>query len=59
MTGKEMLRLLKKNGFWITKTDSSHHYLTNGEKTTCIPIHGKQELKKGTQEAILKQAGLK
>lgn len=37
MTGKEMLRLLKKNGFWITKTDSSHHYLTNGEKMTCIP----------------------
>lgn len=59
MTGKEMLRLLKKSGFRVTQIDSSHYYLTNGDRETCVPIHGKKELQKGTQEAILKQAGLK
>lgn len=59
MTPKEMVRLLKKNGFVEVSQSGSHLKLINQE-TGCravVPIHGK-DLKMGLEKAILKQAGL-
>ena len=52
MTSREMISFLKKNG--------SHIKLKSKRKgrQTIVPNHGK-ELKKGLEQAILKQAGLK
>ncbi|GAB2022481.1 hypothetical protein RyT2_15550 [Pseudolactococcus yaeyamensis] len=52
MTAKQMIKLLKKNG--------SHKQFINYEtgRQTTVPIHSK-DLKKGTEQGILKQAGLK
>lgn len=59
---KEMLKLLKKNGFKEIKGGGKggHQKMFNVEtkRTTEIPMHSK-ELKKGTEDKILKQAGLK
>lgn len=60
MTSKEMIKLLKKNGFAIVSQNGSHVKMTNLDtnKTAIIPYHSK-DLKKGMETAILKQAGLK
>lgn len=60
LTPQEMIRLLKKNGFKEVSQNGSHRKLVNAKtkKTVIVPIHAK-ELKKGMEQAILKQAGLK
>lgn len=59
MNSKEMIKLLKKNGFEIISQNGSHVKLKNIEtnKTVIIPYHAK-DLKKGLEKAILKQAGI-
>lgn len=60
MTSKEMIKLLKNNGFIEVNHNGSHVKLKNPTtgKQTIIPYHAK-EMKKGLEQAILKQAGLK
>lgn len=60
LTPKQMIKLLKKNGFKILSQNGSHVKLRN-EKTqrqVIVPYHSK-EMKKGLEQAILKEAGLK
>lgn len=60
MTPKEMLKILKANGFEEISSNGSHRKLYNPQTnvTVIVPFHSK-ELKKGTEQGILKQAGLK
>lgn len=60
MTPQEMIKLLKKNGFEVISQNGSHIKLRNHvtDKTVIVPYHSK-DLKKGLEQAILKQAGLK
>lgn len=60
MTAREMLKLLKANGFEEISANGSHRKLYNraSNKTVILPYHSK-DLKTGTEKAILKQAGLK
>ena len=60
MRPKEMIKLLKKNGFKIVGQNGSHIKMANDKtgKQTIVPYHSKP-MKKGLEEAILKQAGLK
>lgn len=60
MSPKEIIKLLKKNGFQEVSQNSSHVKLRNPEtrRTVVVPYHSK-DLKKGLEQAILKQAGLK
>ncbi|WP_455055300.1 type II toxin-antitoxin system HicA family toxin [Merdimonas faecis] len=60
MTPKEMIRHLKKNGFEEVSQNGSHIKLKNPEsgRTVIVPYHSKA-MKKGLEQAILKQAGLK
>lgn len=60
MTSKEMIKHLQKNGFIIISQNGSHVKLFNPDtnKTVIVPNHNK-DLKKGLEQAILKQAGLK
>lgn len=59
-TPKEMIRYLKKNGFEIVSQNGSHVKLKNAEtgKQVIVPYHSKT-MKKGLEQAILKEAGLK
>ena len=60
MTPREMIKYLKQNGFREVSQNGSHVKLRNDEtgKLTEVPYHCK-DLKKGLEQAILKQAGLK
>ena len=60
MTPREMISLLKKNGFVEISQNGSHIKMRNEEtgKQTTVPYHSKS-LKKGLEQAILIQAGLK
>lgn len=60
MTPREMLKLLQKNGFEIISQNGSHIKLKNPqtEKQVIVPYHNKS-MKKGLEQAILKEAGLK
>ena len=60
MTPKEMIRHLKKNGFEEVSQNGSHIKLKNPEsgRTVIVPYHSKA-MKKGLEQAILNQAGLK
>lgn len=60
MTAKEMIWHLKYNGFKVVSRNGSHVKMVN-RKTgaqTIVPFHT-GTLKKGLEQAILKQAGLK
>ena len=60
MTPKQMIKHLKKHGFEVVSQNGSHVKMKNSEtnRQTEVPLHAK-DLKKGLEQAILKQAGLK
>lgn len=60
MTSREMIQYLKKNGFSIISQNGSHVKMRNPitGKQTIVPYHSKS-LKKGLEQQISKQAGLK
>ena len=60
ITPRDMIKLLKENGFKEVSQRGSHVKLVNPvtKKQTTVPYHAKS-LKKGLEQAILKQAGLK
>ena len=60
MTPREIVRVLEDNGFQFVSSNGSHrkYYNPKTGKTAIVPFHAK-ELKKGTEQSILKQAGLK
>lgn len=59
-TPKQMIKLLEQNGFVEIRQNGSHKLFKNfaTNKTTIVPYHCK-DLPKGTEQNILKQAGLK
>ena len=60
MTPRELIKHLKKNGFEEISQNGSHVKMKNQVtgKTVIVPYHSKA-MKKGLEQAILKQAGLK
>ena len=60
MTPKEMISFLQKAGYVILSQNGSHGKMRNQDsgRTVVVPYHSK-DLKKGLEQAILKQAGLK
>jgi predicted RNA binding protein YcfA (HicA-like mRNA interferase family) len=55
-----MCRILEKNGWVPVRTKGSHdaYQHPNQPGTIIIPVHGNDDLKRGTQHDIMKQAGL-
>ena len=60
MTPKQIIKLLKANGFKEVSSNGSHRKLQNNTtgKICIVPYHNK-DLTKGMEQNILKQAGLK
>ena len=60
MTPREMIQLLQANGFVCISSNGSHRICRKErtEKTVNVPCHAK-DLKKGLEQKILKDAGLK
>ena len=61
LTPREMVKLLEENGFVELRQRGTSHKIMQNPQTgarTIVPMHSK-DLKKGTEQAILKQAGIK
>lgn len=60
MTPREIVKLMESAGFVHIGGNGSHrkYYQESTGKTVIVPFHAK-DLKKGTEQGILKQAGLK
>ena len=59
VSGKEMCRILERNGWGCTRIRSSHHrYEKASHAPVIVPVHGNKTLKTGTQHEIMKNAGL-
>jgi len=61
MKCSELLRILKKDGWYIISQKGSHLKLRHNTKSNIIifPNHGSQEVGKGLEKRILKDAGIK
>ena len=58
MKDKDLIKLLKKNGWNVVRINGSHHVLQKDGKTIVVPLHGK-DVPIGLLNNILKEAGLK
>ncbi len=58
MKVRELLKLLKKDGWVENSQKGSHLQLEHAIKKVTVPVHG-GDIPKGTLNSILKQAGLK
>ena len=56
LSGKELVQILKKDGFQVVRQKGSHVSLQKGDYKTVVPLH--DDLAKGTIMGILKQSGL-
>ena len=55
-----MCRILKRHGWILIRVKGSHHAFQKSDNptTVIVPVHANQDLKPGTQRAIVKDAGL-
>ena len=60
MTARELIRLLKKDGWFEKDQKGSHLQLVHPKKKgkVTVPVHS-GDIAKGTLNSILRQAGLK
>ena len=60
ISGKQMCRLLGQRGWTLARINGSHHVYrhTDSGRRTVVPVHANQDLKPGTQRAIMRDAGL-
>ena len=60
MRFNELVKILEKAGFRLIGTGkSSARFYSNGERTVMVHCHGNKEIKTGTANQVLKDAGLK
>ena len=60
MTGREMIKIMKRNGWILDRVTGSHHIMIKeGQRSIPVPVHGKKDLPKGLANAILKQAEIR
>jgi len=61
ISGKQLVQILVKEGWYIDKIKGSHYKLKHSQKPkpVVIPVHGSQDLKKGLLKDLLKDTGLK
>lgn len=60
MDSRDLLRLLKEDGWYVDRVRGSHHQLRHPTKPGVVTVpHPKKDLKPGTLHGIAKQAGLK
>jgi predicted RNA binding protein YcfA (HicA-like mRNA interferase family) len=59
MTAKDVIKILKKNGWKLDRIKSSHHiYVKDGCRSVPVPIHGNKDIGNFAKR-ILKEAGIK
>jgi predicted RNA binding protein YcfA (HicA-like mRNA interferase family) len=56
LSGKELIKILKKMGFNTLRIKGSHHILTHEDgRMATIPVHKNEDISKGLLNKILKE----
>lgn len=56
LTGKELIRILKKIGFETIRQEGSHVFLRHPDgRTTVVPVHSGEEIDRGLLNKIIKK----
>ena len=60
LSPRYLIKLLEVNGYVYKRSSGSHQIYYNPESkiTVIVPFHGGRDKKKGTYQAIIKQAGI-
>lgn len=60
LTGKQVCKILEKNGWRLSRVNGSHHVFCkdNEEARIVVPVHSNKAIKRGLLNAIFKTAGL-
>lgn len=58
MNGKQVIKLLEKEGWKLDRITGSHHLLAKDGKVVPVPVHGTADLGKGLIAAIQRQTGV-
>lgn len=60
MNSKALVALIESDGWFLVRITGSHHHFKHATKKGLVTIpHPKKDLKAGTANSVLKQAGLK
>jgi predicted RNA binding protein YcfA (HicA-like mRNA interferase family) len=60
MSSRELIRKIEADGWQHVRTTGSHHHFRHPTKPGTVTVpHPVKTMKRGTQKAILKAAGLK
>jgi len=59
ITGKELIRALKKAGFEVVRTQGSHHRLRHADgRVTTVPVHAGETIGPGLLAQVLRDCEL-
>ncbi len=58
MDGRQVIKLLEKEGWKLDRITGSHHILAKDGKVVPVPLHGTTDLGKGLIAAIQRQTGV-
>lgn len=60
VTGKQLIRVLESQDWYLKRTRGSHHYLRHPSipDAIAVPVHGSRNVKPGLLLNILKTAGI-
>lgn len=61
VSGKHFCKVLERNGWILQRTTKSSHFIytkPGNPATISVPVHRNQDLKKGLQADLMKQARL-
>jgi predicted RNA binding protein YcfA (HicA-like mRNA interferase family) len=59
MSGKDFVKLLKKDGWILDRIKGSHYIMRKNGVSLSVPVHANEDLKPGILNSLEKQAGLK
>jgi len=59
MNAKDILKILKANGWEVFRQEGSHIRLGKSDNRATVPAHGNRDVAPGTLAAIERQTGLK
>lgn len=61
MKSRDLVKLLKENGWILERVEGSHHIFkkTGNPTSISVPVYKGKDIKTGTAHAILKEAGIK
>jgi predicted RNA binding protein YcfA (HicA-like mRNA interferase family) len=59
LTGKKLIKVLKRQGFDVIRVKGSHHYLRHRDgRSTVIPVHAGEAIGRGLLAKILRDTEL-